>query len=136
MKQLGHDGNGVATTTPASGLAYVDLGGAATDIAAGRYHGCAVLDTGAVRCWGWANPGNTGYPYHPTGFIASPAEAGDVQVGATVSQVTAGQWHTCVRTTGGKVRCWGHGAQLGYANNGAYVGASTHPSEAGDVPVL
>jgi len=44
--------------TPAS-AGDIDLGGSAVKIAAGRDHNCALLDTGAVRCWGDARIGRS-----------------------------------------------------------------------------
>ena len=40
----------------------VDLGAGRTAkaLAVGDYHGCAVLDSGDVRCWGYGNEGQVG----------------------------------------------------------------------------
>ena len=45
--------------TPAS-VGPIDLGGAATRVAAGNASACALLDTGRVRCWGRASDGRLG----------------------------------------------------------------------------
>ncbi|MEQ6903605.1 hypothetical protein, partial [Nocardioides sp. YIM 152588] len=68
---------------------------AAVAIAAGGVHTCATLAAGAVRCWGFGNGGRLGYG--DTGSVGdgsvggkeTPADAGDVPVGAAV-RVRAG----------------------------------------------
>jgi alpha-tubulin suppressor-like RCC1 family protein len=57
----------------------VPLGGNAIEIAAGAFHTCALLDTGAVRCWGRNDAGQLGYGHMRTiGDDETPASAGDV----------------------------------------------------------
>jgi alpha-tubulin suppressor-like RCC1 family protein len=66
--------------TPAS-AGDVDVGGRVVQISAGRTHTCAVLDGGAVRCWGHGAYGELGYA--STEWIGDdelPASAGDVKV--------------------------------------------------------
>ena len=60
-------------------------------VAVGWAHACVVMSTGAVRCWGNNESGQT----------AVPADLGPV------SQVSTGFSHTCAVTTAGAVRCWG-----------------------------
>jgi alpha-tubulin suppressor-like RCC1 family protein len=65
--------------TPAS-VGDIELGGAAIQIAAGGAHTCALLDAGAVRCWGSSRAGQLGLGER-SGFIGddeTPAGAGDV----------------------------------------------------------
>ena len=69
---------------------------AVVQVAVGDVHACAQLNTGAVRCWGLGVLGSLGYGNQDTiGDDENPAEAGDVNVGATVSQLTAGNGHVC-----------------------------------------
>jgi hypothetical protein len=50
-------------------------------IRAGGYFACALLTTGAVRCWGSANSGQLGYANTTRiGDDETPASAGDVDV--------------------------------------------------------
>lgn len=66
--------------TPAS-AGDIDLGGIATRIDVGFLHACAVLDTGAVRCWGRAATGALGYGNaRDVGDDETPASAGDVKL--------------------------------------------------------
>jgi len=58
----------------------VDIGGApAIQIAAGRYHVCALLADSALRCWGFNATGQLGYGNTDNiGDDETPASAGDV----------------------------------------------------------
>jgi hypothetical protein len=72
-------------------------------IAAGTEHTCALLASGAVKCWG----ANT---YGQLGDGSSVLRSTPVQVGgltAAVSQIAAGATHTCALLTTGAVVCWG-----------------------------
>ncbi|QQR91474.1 MAG: hypothetical protein IPJ88_07050 [Myxococcales bacterium] len=115
----------------------VNVGGTVTQISCGRYHTCALLDTGAVRCWGGNNHGQLGYGNTNTiGDNETPASAGDVSVGGTVTQVKASETLSCALLDIGTVRCWGWGftGQLGYGNTNS-IGDNETPASAGDVSV-
>ena len=132
----GNTGNIGDDETPAS-VGDVDVGGTVTQIAAGTFHTCALLDTGAVRCWGFGTKGRLGYATTtPIGDDEPPATAGDVDVGGTVVQIVAGEEHTCALLDTGAVRCWGVGAngRLGYGNTND-IGDDETPAAAGDVDV-
>ncbi|QDK38986.1 hypothetical protein [Bdellovibrio sp. NC01] len=83
-----------------------------SSIAAGGQHTCAVLNTGALKCWG-ANDFNQSTT--TTEKITAVATA---PIAANFSKVTAGQKHTCGITTGGVAYCWGsnESGQLGSTN--------------------
>jgi alpha-tubulin suppressor-like RCC1 family protein len=66
--------------TPAS-VGSVDVGGPVAEIAAGYTHVCALLMSGAVRCWGDGTLGALGYGNTDSiGYFETPASAGDVSV--------------------------------------------------------
>lgn len=101
----------------------VDLGGPAMQVAAGGAHTCALMMSGGVRCWGRGAEGQLGYGNAAQvgdGVGLSPAEAGDVPLGAPATFVAAGGQHSCAVLVGGQVKCWGSNAkgQLGYAFGG------------------
>jgi alpha-tubulin suppressor-like RCC1 family protein len=115
----------------------VDIGGKVTSIAAGAMHTCALLEGGTVRCWGVGFFGALGYGnLQNVGDGEVPADAGDVNVGGRVVEISAGDFATCARLESGAVRCWGAGDQgeLGYGNTLA-IGDDESPAAAGDVPV-
>ena len=70
-------------------------------IASGNYHTCAVLDTGAVRCWGADGRGAVGNG----GGGNSPGTITGLSAG--VIGITGGDRHTCALLSTGGVQCWG-----------------------------
>ncbi|HEY8377000.1 MAG TPA: hypothetical protein VIK91_10950 [Nannocystis sp.] len=59
----------------------VDLGGAVTAIDAGYFHACALLTSGAVRCWGDAQHGQLGLgSKERVGDDESPGSVGEVPI--------------------------------------------------------
>jgi len=115
----------------------VPLGGTAVWISAGRTHTCAVLDGGAVRCWGNSFAGALGYGNElDVGDDETPESVGDVQVGFAAAAVEVGYSNSCARTAAGLLRCWGDGqvGATGYGNVDI-IGDDEVPSVAGDVDV-
>jgi cysteine-rich repeat protein len=97
----------------------VDLGGVAVQIATGGNHSCAVLDNGALRCWGDGAGGRLGYGNQISiGDNELPSDAGSVPAGANPVNVVLGSSHTCINDTNQSARCWGFGdaGRLGYTN--------------------
>lgn len=116
----------------------VDVGATVARIAAGGNHTCALTTGGNVRCWGEGSTGRLGYAATVNiGNNEDPSSAGNVNVGATVTQVAAGGTHTCALLTNGNARCWGGGGngKLGYGGT-ADIGDNETPASAGNVPFL
>lgn len=84
----------------------VDVSGLTAGVAAigvGDKHSCAVLASGAVKCWGnntFGQLGN-GDPLTPGKPVAVTGLA------SGVASVSAGSAQSCAVTTGGAVKCWG-----------------------------
>jgi alpha-tubulin suppressor-like RCC1 family protein len=120
-----------------SSVAPVSIGAAVLSLTTGFFHTCALLEGGAVRCWGRGNNGRLGYGNTAwIGLANAPSDVGDVDVGGVAVQLVAGNAHTCALLVGGTVRCWGWAAQgqLGYGNL-QDIGDDELPSAAGDVDV-
>ena len=133
--------------------ANVELGAPAVQIVAGATHNCALLEGGAVRCWGHSLFGQLGYggkqsvgdnetvgEFHARRLEQGHATGANVDVGGSVTQLAAGLNHTCALLSSGAVRCWGGGArgQLGYGNTrgiGHEPGESPSSARAGDVQI-
>jgi alpha-tubulin suppressor-like RCC1 family protein len=95
------------TTVAVSGLA----SGARAISAGGVDHTCALLNTGAVECWGWNHYGQLGdgtTTEHHTPVTVSGLASG-------VQAIATGYDHTCALLNTGRVKCWGynHERELG-----------------------
>lgn len=92
-------------------LSAVVLDVGATAVAAGAAHTCAVLASGAVRCWGAGDGGQLGQG--TTSSIATPSPP--LGLPGAASAIAAGDDFSCALLTDGRVFCWGGGArgQLG-----------------------
>ena len=114
--QLG-DGSMTDRLTP---VVVPGLASAPASIGAGGSHTCAVLDTGAVQCWGANGSGQLGDG--STSDKIFPIDVTGLSTGVT--DVSAGYGHTCALLTGGGVKCWGDG-DYGQMGNGATADQTT-----------
>ena len=107
----------------------VDVGGAVRQLAAGAVHTCALLTTGAVRCWGAAARGQLGYAnVQAIGDGEPPRAAGDVPLPGSAIAITAGGDHTCALLADATVRCWG-------ANESGQLGTGDTEDRGDDEPL-
>lgn len=84
-------------------------------MAAGDYHTCALLEGGAVKCWGEGEHGALGYgSSENVGDDETPALMGAVVLGEAATQILAGPNHTCAVLASGNVRCWGLGPDAAF----------------------
>ncbi len=96
--------------------AEVDLGGPVAQLVAGGLHTCALLETGAVRCWGGNDYGQLGQGNSlPIGDEPGEMPPPDVPLGEPAAYLFSGYTHTCARMVSGALRCWGNNeaGQLG-----------------------
>lgn len=108
----------------ADNLPVVDVGTGRTAkaVATGRWHTCALLDNGSVKCWGRSDYGQLGYG-DTNSRGDGPNEMGDnlpaVNLGGRRAvAITAGRYSTCALLNNGTVKCWGSNGdgQLGYGD--------------------
>lgn len=106
----GQLGNGATSEQ----YAPVDVSGLASGviaISAGRFHTCAVTSGGTAKCWGANENGELGDGTNTERH--APVDVSGLANG--VASIAAGQSHSCARTSGGGVKCWGSNSwgQLG-----------------------
>ncbi len=125
---LGVNGNIYTVAQMGANWPSVDLGSGRTAVAVttGSYHTCAILNTGAVTCWGSGSLGKLGYGntanrgYADLGSALATVDLGD---GRTATAITAGDNFTCAILDNGSVKCWGlnNSGQLGQ-NSTTFLG--------------
>ena len=117
VKCWGYNGNGQlgngTTTQPPSPVSVTGLSSGVVAITAGNSHTCALLSTGAVRCWGANWSGRLG----DGTTISQSTPVAVVGLGASVAAISAGDSHTCALSVGGAVACWGYN-QFGRLGDG------------------
>jgi alpha-tubulin suppressor-like RCC1 family protein len=94
----------------------LDLSSGVKAIALGETHSCALMKTGAVKCWGNNNDGRLGNDY----TADRPIPPTDVHgLAGSITVISAGDGHTCALMGTGAVKCWGKNTygQLGDGTN-------------------
>jgi alpha-tubulin suppressor-like RCC1 family protein len=117
----GQLGSGAPEAGPLGPVSVLGLGTgpgleAATAVAAGTDHACALLASGGVRCWGLNARGQLGDGQVEAG-VATPVDVANL---TGVTAISAGFEHTCALLEGVGVRCWG-GNAWGQLGNGGQV---------------
>jgi alpha-tubulin suppressor-like RCC1 family protein len=113
-----YGGLGTNSTTNSSVPVAVDTNGVlsgltVSQITAGNEHTCAIA-SGKAYCWGDNSNGELGNNSTSNSSVPVAVDTNGVLSGLTVSQITAGYYHTCALASG-KVYCWGYNdyGQLG-----------------------
>ena len=103
-------------------LLAIDLGTGRTavSLAAGENHTCALLDNGAIKCWGENSSGQLGQEDRTQrgddfGEMGDNLPVVDLGTGRTALSLVTGRDHTCARLDNDTVKCWGENSsgQLG-----------------------
>jgi cysteine-rich repeat protein len=108
----------------------------AFEISARGHYTCAVLDDGAVKCWGLNSNGQLGLGdavIHGDGADEMGDNLPVVSLGTDNSAfaISAGQGHTCAILSDYSVKCWGSGSD-GQLGLGDVENRGDDPSEMGD----
>lgn len=121
---------------PPESLSDVPLPGPAIDVGVGDWHACAVIEGGALYCWGLGSNGRLGYGHSQNlGKGETPLEIGPVDVGGPVARVLTASDATCALLESGALRCWGGavGGKLGYPAVEEDIGDDEVPADMGDI---
>jgi uncharacterized repeat protein (TIGR01451 family) len=102
--QLGDGGTTSDVNSSPGGT--VALGQGARAITLGGAQACAILNDGAVRCWGTDIYVQLGTGLPTSSLNAAPVAA--VSLGQAATAITAGGNHVCALLADGSVRCWGY----------------------------
>ena len=113
IRCFGANDHGQLGGGPVPPYGYVDATLGATpatagSVTAGAAHTCALDLDGRVWCWGAGAEGQVGDGARSDRPAPTLLALGD---GVTAMKVAAGGAHTCALVTGGKVLCWGRGAE-------------------------
>ena len=128
--QLGNGGSYSLTPTLTGSFG---TGRTAVALSSGSFHTCAILDNGAVSCWGmgWHGQlGNGGAPFKQN----TPVLVSSLGSGRTALAISAGFSHTCAILDNGLVSCWGAGTSQG--GGGDYGQLGNGGSTGSAVPTL
>jgi alpha-tubulin suppressor-like RCC1 family protein len=104
LNSAGQLGNG-STTNSSTPVAVSGLSAGVASIAIGGDTSCAVLTSGAIKCWGDDSNGQLG-DGSPSTNSSTPVSVSGITTGVLVDVSLT---HTCAVITGGAVTCWGSG---------------------------
>ncbi|MBP7381634.1 hypothetical protein KBA39_04470 [Myxococcota bacterium] len=120
LNDHGQVGAGSETTKLFSPTLVAGLEGTVTAISAGKYHTCAAIEDGGIKCWGLNESGQLGNGLTVDSSDPVPVTGIDGQVTA----LACGTSHSCALLASGEVRCWGGGAE-GQLGNGSFDDSAT-----------
>ena len=93
----------------------------ASSISAGGNHSCAI-ESGKAYCWGDNYQGDLGDGNTAGSAVPVPVDTSGVLAGQTLTEIAAGDSHTCALDSGGAAYCWGQNdnGQLGAGSTTAF----------------
>jgi alpha-tubulin suppressor-like RCC1 family protein len=121
----GHGGNANSSVPVAVTTSGVLAGKTLTKISAGTTadHTCALDTAGAAYCWGRNVLGELGDGSTTTGYLPVAVDVSGVLAGKALTQITAGDSHTCALDASGAGYCWGDNTD-GELGDGSTAGSS------------
>jgi alpha-tubulin suppressor-like RCC1 family protein len=136
LGQGSQDNLGDAPNEMGEALRAIDVGTGrkVIQLAVGDAHACALLDNGAVKCWGNNSNGELGLGDRENrgddaGEMGDNLPSVDLGTGLTVKSLIAGSAQTCALFQDGSLKCWGYSAALGLGDDN---NRGDEPGEMGD----
>lgn len=112
----GQLGNGT-TTDSSTAVDVIDLNSGVKAVAVGELHTCALMNDGAVKCWGYTESGRLGHGDQSVSGrpIAQKTPVDVLDLPGPATSIAAGYNHSCAVLGDGRLTCWGANsyAQLG-----------------------
>ncbi len=106
--QIGDNSTTQKTTPTAVYTAGALSGKTVKSISTGWLQTCAIASDNKVYCWGSNTSGELGIGTYSSPVITPSAVKSDgVLLGKTISQISVGNFHTCVLTSDSMAYCWG-----------------------------
>lgn len=109
----GQLGNGSVATSSLTPVSVTGLGSEVTALTSSRYHTCALLGNGTVKCWGKNDRGGLGN--NSTNNSSTPVTvsglSGVIEIASGVGDGT-----TCAVLSTGAVKCWGDNTRYNLGN--------------------
>jgi cysteine-rich repeat protein len=105
----------------------IAVGASVVQVAGGNEHTCAIVEGGAVRCWGGNWYGQLGYGN--TAELLAP-DGADVPWIVGARQLVAGALHNCALLADDSVHCWGENS-YGQLGLGSVTAIGDEPGEGG-----
>lgn len=126
--QLGIDSNATTESYQPVDVNGIDgITASATKVEVGEYNSCALLSTGAVKCWGSNSDGRLGIGDNATSQVDIPTVVAGIDGSSNANRAKdlSLEWnHACAVMVNGTVRCWGSGGS-GQLGNGQTENAYT-----------
>ena len=133
--ELGDDSTVSSTAPVPVDTSGVLSGVTLTQITAGNGYTCALASTGRAYCWGYNADGELGNGSTANSRVPVPVTTSGVLAGATLTQISAGEYAACGVSSAGAAYCWGQGTS-GQLGNGGHqqlqpAGGGVHRRRAG-----
>lgn len=117
-----------STTNRLTPIEVQSLGSEVVQLTAGSHFSCANLTSGIAKCWGDNQYGQLGDGTSTNRWLPVTVQG----VGDSIEAIDGGNLHTCAKTSGGAVKCWGRNAE-GQLGNNSTSNAVLTPSTVGGV---
>ena len=96
-------GNGASGFTVNQPITVLNLGLPAIDLSLGNSHGCAILNDGSMKCWGYSSSAQLWDGINSENFIPTAVQG----LGESANAISAGDDFECAVLASGSIKCWG-----------------------------